>query len=74
MNNVVVVNGPFAPAQVELTPMAIAAGRRLSDRLFGGVEGAKADYTNVPVRCNALRWIMFFPCERDVNFDRPYLS
>lgn len=36
--------------QVELTPMAIAAGRRLSDRLFGGVEGAKADYANVPVR------------------------
>lgn len=36
--------------QVELTPMAIAAGRRLSDRLFGGLEGAKADYTNVPVR------------------------
>lgn len=30
--------------------MAIAAGRRLSDRLFGGLEGAKADYTNVPVR------------------------
>lgn len=29
--------------------MAIAAGRRLSDRLFGGAEGAKADYTNVPV-------------------------
>lgn len=29
--------------------MAIAAGRRLSDRLFGGVEDAKADYTNVPV-------------------------
>lgn len=36
--------------QVELTPMAIAAGRRLSDRLFGGVDDAKADYTNVPVR------------------------
>lgn len=30
--------------------MAIAAGRRLSDRLFGGLEGAKADYNNVPVR------------------------
>lgn len=30
--------------------MAIAAGRRLSDRLFGGLEGAKADYSNVPVR------------------------
>lgn len=34
--------------KVELTPMAIAAGRRLSDRLFGGVEGAKADYESVP--------------------------
>ncbi len=28
----------------KLTPMAIAAGRRLSDRLFGGMKKAKADY------------------------------
>ena len=36
--------------KVELTPMAIAAGRRLSDRLFGGPElaNAKAGYDNVP--------------------------
>nr|AZL94597.1 thioredoxin-disufide reductase [Nephromyces sp. MMRI] len=34
--------------QVELTPMAIAAGRRLSDRLFGGITNAKASYENVP--------------------------
>jgi len=35
---------------VELTPMAIAAGRRLSDRLFGGPEfkDAKVSYENVP--------------------------
>ena len=33
---------------VELTPMAIAAGRRLADRLFDGQAGAKADYANVP--------------------------
>ncbi|KAJ8611965.1 hypothetical protein CTAYLR_004341 [Chrysophaeum taylorii] len=33
---------------VELTPMAIAAGRRLADRLFGGMPLAKADYDNVP--------------------------
>ncbi|CAM9348652.1 unnamed protein product, partial [Phaeothamnion confervicola] len=35
---------------VELTPMAIAAGRRLADRLFGGAAfaDAKADYDNVP--------------------------
>lgn len=33
---------------VELTPMAIAAGRRLADRLFGGMTEAKADYENVP--------------------------
>jgi glutathione reductase (NADPH) len=33
---------------VELTPMAIAAGRRLSDRIFGGQPLAKTDYTNVP--------------------------
>lgn len=37
--------------KVELTPMAIAAGRRLSDRLFGSPElyaKAKASYDNVP--------------------------
>lgn len=36
--------------QVELTPMAIAAGRRLADRLFGGQEFSKAkvSYENVP--------------------------
>mmetsp|Transcript_12763 Transcript_12763/g.16207 ORF Transcript_12763/g.16207 Transcript_12763/m.16207 type:complete len:173 (+) Transcript_12763:165-683(+) len=28
--------------------MAIAAGRRLSDRLFGGIENAKVSYENVP--------------------------
>lgn len=35
---------------VELTPVAIAAGRKLSDRLFGGVKYAhsKMDYTNIP--------------------------
>jgi glutathione reductase (NADPH) len=35
---------------VELTPMAIAAGRRLSDRLFGGEEhsNAKVSYDLVP--------------------------
>ncbi|KAJ3092979.1 hypothetical protein HK102_013771 [Quaeritorhiza haematococci] len=31
-----------------LTPVAIAAGRRLSDRLFGGKPDAKLDYTNIP--------------------------
>ena len=34
--------------QVELTPVAIAAGRRLSDRLFGGQKEARLDYSNVP--------------------------
>lgn len=34
--------------RVELTPTAIAAGRRLADRLFGGMPNAKADYDNVP--------------------------
>lgn len=33
---------------VELTPMAIAAGRRLADRLFGDAPQSKADYSNVP--------------------------
>ncbi|WBW72620.1 mitochondrial glutathione reductase Pgr1 [Schizosaccharomyces osmophilus] len=34
--------------KIELTPVAIAAGRRLSDRLFGGVKDAHLDYINVP--------------------------
>jgi len=31
-----------------LTPVAIASGRRLADRLFGGQPEAKLDYQNVP--------------------------
>lgn len=34
--------------KVELTPVAIFAGRKLSDRLFGGEEEAHLDYRNVP--------------------------
>ncbi|GAB3514393.1 glutathione-disulfide reductase [Pseudoxanthomonas daejeonensis] len=34
--------------KLELTPVAIAAARRLMDRLFGGRAGAKLDYENVP--------------------------
>ena len=37
------VAGKFA-----LTPVAIAAGRRLADRLFGGKEGRHLDYENIP--------------------------
>ena len=46
-------NGVYAlgdvVGNVELTPMAIAAGRRLADRLFGGEEyqNAKVSYDNV---------------------------
>jgi len=32
----------------ELTPVAIAAGRRLADRLFGGQLDAKLDYIDIP--------------------------
>lgn len=32
----------------ELTPVAIAAGRRLSDRVFGGQKGAKLEYKDIP--------------------------
>jgi glutathione reductase (NADPH) len=31
-----------------LTPVAIAAGRRLADRVFGGMEGRHLDYANIP--------------------------
>jgi len=31
-----------------LTPVAIAAGRRLADRVFGGMAGRHLDYSNIP--------------------------
>lgn len=34
--------------RIELTPVAIAAGRKLADRLFGGKTDAKLDYADVP--------------------------
>ena len=34
--------------QAALTPVAIAAGRRLADRLFGGKADAKLDESNIP--------------------------
>ncbi|HEX5124477.1 MAG TPA: glutathione-disulfide reductase [Rhodanobacteraceae bacterium] len=34
--------------RLALTPVAVAAGRRLADRLFGNHPDAKLDYTNVP--------------------------
>jgi len=37
-----------ACGRVELTPMAVAAGRRLADRLFNNMPTAKADYNLVP--------------------------
>jgi glutathione reductase (NADPH) len=39
--------GDITP-QAGLTPVAIAAGRRLSDRLFGGMTQRKLDYDNIP--------------------------
>lgn len=32
----------------QLTPVAIMAGRRLADQIFGGDKNAKMDYTNIP--------------------------
>nr|PZN27652.1 MAG: glutathione-disulfide reductase [Pseudomonadota bacterium] len=34
--------------RIQLTPVAIAAGRKLADRLFGGQPEARIDYENVP--------------------------
>lgn len=39
--------GDVTPA-TPLTPVAIAAGRHLADRLFGGRSEAKLDYDNIP--------------------------
>jgi glutathione reductase (NADPH) len=35
-------------ARPELTPVAVAAGRRLADRLFGGQAESRLDYENIP--------------------------
>jgi glutathione reductase (NADPH) len=35
-------------ARMALTPVAVAAGRKLADRLFGGKPEAKLDYRNIP--------------------------
>jgi glutathione reductase (NADPH) len=46
------VEGVYAIGDVignmPLTPVAIAAGRRLADRLWGGQGGARLDYENIP--------------------------
>ncbi len=46
------VPGVYAVGDVtgkwQLTPVAIAAGRRLSDRLFGGQPEARLEYENIP--------------------------
>jgi glutathione reductase (NADPH) len=46
------VEGIYAVGDVtgslELTPVAIAAGRKLADRVFGGDETARIDYDGVP--------------------------
>lgn len=46
------VEGLYAVGDVsgraELTPVAIAAGRRLADRLFNGVLDARLEYENIP--------------------------
>jgi glutathione reductase (NADPH) len=34
--------------RTQLTPVAIAAGRRLADRVFGGMKDRYLDYTNIP--------------------------
>lgn len=58
-NNIIVdpyqatrVEGIYAVGDVtgraQLTPVAIAAGRRLADRLFGGMPDRHLDYRNIP--------------------------
>jgi glutathione reductase (NADPH) len=40
--------GDVSDRGFELTPVAIASGRRLSDRLFGGKPDAHLEYSNIP--------------------------
>ena len=46
------VSGVYAIGDVagraQLTPVAIAAGRRLADRVFGGQQDRRLDYDNIP--------------------------
>lgn len=46
------VKGLYAVGDVTgrapLTPVAIAAGRRLADRMFGGMAGRRLEYVNIP--------------------------
>lgn len=46
------VDGVYAIGDIigygQLTPVAIAAGRRLADRLFGGMKDRKLDYSLIP--------------------------
>ena len=39
--------GDVSDSGFPLTPVAIAAGRRLADRLFGGAADAKLEYANI---------------------------
>ena len=40
--------GDVCDSGFELTPVAIAAGRKLSNRLFNGESDARLDYSNIP--------------------------
>jgi len=59
--------------EVELTPTAIAAGRRLADRLFAGVENAKISYDLVPtvVFCE---WFRSLPVVSVMLISSPFIS
>ncbi|KAF2479947.1 hypothetical protein BDY17DRAFT_302958 [Neohortaea acidophila] len=49
----------------ELTPVAIAAGRRLADRLFGGIKDAKLVYDNIP------SVVFSHPCVGSIGLTEP---
>lgn len=61
-----VVDGIYALGDVtgekELTPVAIKAGRTLSERLFNGKTNAKMDYTTIPT-------VVFTPSNRNSRSD-----
>lgn len=49
----------------ELTPVAIAAGRKLADRLFGGIKDAKLEYSNIP------SVVFSHPCVGSIGLTEP---
>ena len=52
--------GDIIEGGIELTPVAVAAGRRLSERLFNNKPNEHLDYNLVPTLCSAIRQLVLW--------------